>query len=104
MSRAKKPADPAAQTLPLLPLRDVVVYPGMVIPLFVGRDKSIRAVGAAMARATSIELAANGTLRVSAESDHWRRETRRSAAVVRRRLARLLGPDAVRRIVVDGKG
>lgn len=61
------------------------------------------AVGAAMARATSIELAANGTLRVSAESDHWRRETRRSAAVVRRRLARLLGPDAVRRIVVDGK-
>lgn len=62
------------------------------------------AVGAAMARATSIELAANGTLRVSAENDHWRRETRRSAGVVRRRLARLLGPDAVRRIVVDGRG
>ena len=31
---------------PLLPLRDVVVYPHMVIPLFVGRDKSIRALEA----------------------------------------------------------
>lgn len=34
--------------LPLLPLRDVVVYPHMVIPLFVGRDKSIEALEAAM--------------------------------------------------------
>lgn len=36
------------QCLPLLPLRDVVVYPQMVIPLFVGREKSIRALEAAM--------------------------------------------------------
>ena len=35
--------------IPLLPLRDVVVYPHMVIPLFVGRAKSIRALEAAMA-------------------------------------------------------
>ncbi len=35
--------------LPLLPLRDVVVYPHMVIPLFVGRDKSIQALEKAMA-------------------------------------------------------
>lgn len=34
--------------LPLLPLRDVVVYPHMVIPLFVGREKSIAALDAAM--------------------------------------------------------
>jgi ATP-dependent Lon protease len=34
--------------LPVLPLRDVVVYPAMVIPLFVGRDKSMRALDAAM--------------------------------------------------------
>jgi ATP-dependent Lon protease len=34
--------------LPLLPLRDVVVYPHMVIPLFVGRDKSIQALETAM--------------------------------------------------------
>ena len=30
-------------TSPLLPLRDIVVFPSMVIPLFVGRDKSINA-------------------------------------------------------------
>ncbi|WP_043526204.1 endopeptidase La [Litchfieldella xinjiangensis] len=36
------------QSLPLLPLRDVVVYPQMVIPLFVGREKSIQALEAAM--------------------------------------------------------
>ena len=34
--------------VPVLPLRDVVVYPHMVIPLFVGRDKSIQALDAAM--------------------------------------------------------
>ncbi len=34
--------------LPILPLRDVVVYPHMVIPLFVGREKSVRALDAAM--------------------------------------------------------
>lgn len=36
--------------MPVLPLRDVVVYPHMVIPLFVGRDKSIKALDAAMAQ------------------------------------------------------
>jgi len=36
------------QCFPLLPLRDVVVYPQMVIPLFVGREKSIQALEAAM--------------------------------------------------------
>ncbi|MEQ1495494.1 MAG: endopeptidase La [Novosphingobium sp.] len=35
--------------LPLLPLRDIVVFPGMVVPLFVGRDKSVAALEAAMA-------------------------------------------------------
>lgn len=44
--------------LPLLPLRDVVVYPHMVIPLFVGRDKSILALEAAMASDKQILLVA----------------------------------------------
>ena len=37
-----------AEQYPLLPLRDVVVLPHMVVPLFVGREKSIRALEAAM--------------------------------------------------------
>ena len=44
--------------LPLLPLRDVVVFPHMVIPLFVGRPKSIKALEAAMQQGKSIMLAA----------------------------------------------
>ncbi|HET9485339.1 MAG TPA: LON peptidase substrate-binding domain-containing protein, partial [Xanthomonadales bacterium] len=46
MSATQKPTD--SPMLPVLPLRDVVVYPNMVIPLFVGREKSIRALDAAM--------------------------------------------------------
>ncbi len=58
------------------------------------------AVGAAMSRATTVDLEANGTLRVAAVGSHWHRETARSAAVVRRRLAELLGRDVIKRIVV----
>jgi ATP-dependent Lon protease len=46
------------QSLPLLPLRDVVVFPHMVIPLFVGRPKSIKALEAAMEAGKSIMLVA----------------------------------------------
>ncbi|MGB3722467.1 MAG: endopeptidase La [Pacificimonas sp.] len=38
-----------AQTLPVLPLRDIVVFPQMIVPLFVGRDKSVQALDAVMA-------------------------------------------------------
>src|SRR6202162_1743624 len=47
-----------SRVLPLLPLRDVVVFPHMVIPLFVGRPKSIKALEAAMEQGKSIMLAA----------------------------------------------
>ncbi len=50
---------PADQTvLPMLPLRDVVVFPHMVIPLFVGRPKSIKAMERAMESGSHILLAA----------------------------------------------
>jgi len=51
-------ATPIVLTLPLLPLRDVVVFPHMVIPLFVGRPKSIKALEAAMESGKSIMLVA----------------------------------------------
>jgi len=50
--------DPAESLHPLLPLRDVVVFPHMVIPLFVGRAKSIKALEAAMEEGKSIVLVA----------------------------------------------
>ena len=56
------PTEPQAPTdltsLPLLPLRDVVVFPHMVIPLFVGRPKSIKALDAAMESGKHILLVA----------------------------------------------
>lgn len=46
LNSLSKPA--SLQAIPVLPLRDVVVYPHMVIPLFVGREKSIKALDAVM--------------------------------------------------------
>lgn len=51
MSATKNTKDkhsPASKTLPLMPLRDLVVYPHMIVPLFVGREKSVMALEAAM--------------------------------------------------------
>ncbi|MGQ3892209.1 endopeptidase La [Legionella sp. CNM-4043-24] len=61
MSSKNVPAVPESNissALPVLPLRDVVVYPHMVIPLFVGREKSIRALEAAMVDNKQILLVA----------------------------------------------
>ena len=45
--------------LPLIPLRDVVVFPGVVTTLFVGRNKSINALNASLAGEKKINLAAH---------------------------------------------
>ena len=46
------------QTKPLLPLRDIVIFPSMVVPLFVGREKSIKALQGVMKSDKSIVLVA----------------------------------------------
>ncbi len=51
-------SDQQANQLPLLPLRDVVVYPHMVLPLFVGREKSIEALEQAMKGSKQVLLVA----------------------------------------------
>ncbi|HEX3632740.1 MAG TPA: LON peptidase substrate-binding domain-containing protein, partial [Casimicrobiaceae bacterium] len=51
-------AIPELTVFPLLPLRDVVVFPHMVIPLFVGRPKSIKALDVAMEAGKHILLVA----------------------------------------------
>ena len=43
--------------LPSLPLRDIVIFPGMIVPLFVGRDKSIKALNEVMKTNKKIILA-----------------------------------------------
>ncbi|HEX4098150.1 MAG TPA: LON peptidase substrate-binding domain-containing protein, partial [Caulobacteraceae bacterium] len=45
------------RTIPVLPLRDIVVFPYMISPLFVGRDKSVRALEEVMKRDKHILLA-----------------------------------------------
>ncbi len=57
-AKSKSPSAPESTRVPVLPLRDVVVYPHMVIPLFVGRDKSILALDEAMRRDKQILLVA----------------------------------------------
>ncbi|MFN7905706.1 MAG: LON peptidase substrate-binding domain-containing protein, partial [Pseudobdellovibrionaceae bacterium] len=47
-----------SQQLPLLPLRDLIIFPHMMMPLFVGREKSINALEDAMSKQTDIVLAA----------------------------------------------
>src|SRR5579863_8061085 len=54
----KAPPGPKKRTVPLLPLRDIIVFPHMVSQLFVGRERSINALDAAMARDKDIFLAA----------------------------------------------
>jgi len=44
MTQTREPARPGTiDSYPVLPLRDIVVFPHMIVPLFVGREKSIRA-------------------------------------------------------------
>jgi ATP-dependent Lon protease len=65
MSESEIVTEPLS-SIPILPLRDVVVYPHMVIPLFVGRDKSIKALEVAMEQDKQILLVAQ---RSAAEDD-----------------------------------
>ena len=58
--------------LPLLPLRDIVVFPNMVIPLFVGRDKSINALNEVMKKEKKIKIKwPNNTETYASEGDDW---------------------------------
>ncbi len=84
--------------LPLLPLRDVVVYPHMVIPLFVGRDKSIRALEAAMAADKQVLLVAQK----SAAVDEPGRDDVYRVGTVSTILQLLRLPDGTVKVLVEG--
>jgi ATP-dependent Lon protease len=83
---------------PVLPLRDVVVYPHMVIPLFVGREKSIKALDAAMARDKQILLAAQKN---AAQDDPQENDIYRMGALST--ILQLLKlPDGTVKVLVEG--
>ncbi len=84
--------------LPLLPLRDVVVFPHMVIPLFVGRPKSIRALEAAMESGKTILLVAQK----SAAKDEPVSEDLYNVCSVANLLQMLKLPDGTVKVLVEG--
>ncbi len=86
------------QTLPLLPLRDVVVFPHMVIPLFVGRPKSIKALESAMDAGKSILLVAQK----SAAKDEPSVEDMYGIGCVANILQMLKLPDGTVKVLVEG--
>ncbi len=85
--------------LPLLPLRDVVVYPHMVIPLFVGREKSIAALEKAMAEDKQVLLVAQKTPSV----DDPGSEDLYSVGTISQVLQILKLPDGTVKVLVEGK-
>ncbi|MGM0481115.1 MAG: endopeptidase La [Pseudomonadota bacterium] len=85
--------------VPVLPLRDVVVYPHMVIPLFVGREKSIRCLEAAMDTDKKVFLAAQKDASVDepAEDDIYQ------VGTVATLLQLLKLPDGTVKVLVEGQ-
>jgi len=59
------------------------------------------AAGPAMGRAAVLEWSHDGTLRIRARDEAWRREIRRSQPIIAERMSQLLGPDVIRQIVID---
>ncbi|MCH1928978.1 endopeptidase La [Shewanella sp. A25] len=84
--------------LPVLPLRDVVVYPHMVIPLFVGREKSIRCLETAMAQDKQIILVAQR----DAELDEPTKDDIFDVGTVASILQLLKLPDGTVKVLVEG--
>ena len=89
---------PEPITLPLLPLRDVVVFPHMVIPLFVGRPKSIKALEAAMEAGRQIMLVAQK----AAAKDEPHADDMFETGCVSSILQMLKLPDGTVKVLVEG--
>ena len=97
MSDSQEKQEPSNQ-YPLLPLRDVVVFPHMVIPLFVGRPKSIKAMETAMEAGKSILLVAQK----SAAKDDPGPEDMYEIGCISNILQMLKLPDGTVKVLVEG--
>jgi len=85
--------------LPLLPLRDIVVFPGMIVPLFVGRDKSVVALEKAMAADKEIFLVAQ----LDPAEDDPDKDDLYDIGVTASIMQLLKLPDGTVRVLVEGK-
>jgi ATP-dependent Lon protease len=98
-SDEKPEGKPAARNVPLLPLRDIIVFPHMVVPLFVGREKSIAALEEAQARDKTVLLAAQKKARTNEPAPDDIYAVGTLGAIIQ--LLRL--PDGTVKVLVEGK-
>src|SRR3990170_7515691 len=87
------------ESFPVLPLRDIVVFPQMIVPLFVGRDKSVAALESAMAADKSIFLVSQ----LDPAEDDPDRDALYDLGVVATVLQHLKLPDGTVRVLVEGQ-
>ncbi|HEY0626190.1 MAG TPA: endopeptidase La [Allosphingosinicella sp.] len=87
------------ETYPVLPLRDIVVFPHMIVPLFVGRDKSVAALESAMAADKNIFLVSQ----LDPAEDDPDRDALYDLGVVATVLQLLKLPDGTVRVLVEGQ-
>ena len=99
MSIQKESTQILSEGMAMLPLRDVVVFPGMVIPLFIGRDKSVAAMEQAMAEDKHIFLIAQK----SAEIDDPTEKDLHKIGTVATVLQLLKLPDGTVKVLVEGE-
>ena len=86
-------------TKPLLPLRDIVIFPSIVVPLFVGREKSIKALQEAMKTDKSIILVAQK----NSETDNPSEKDLFSFGCLSKVLQLLKLPDGTVKVLVEGQ-
>jgi ATP-dependent Lon protease len=88
-----------SQSFPVLPLRDIVVFPHMIVPLFVGREKSVRALEAVMKDDKQILLSSQ----IDASEDEPDDEGIYRTGVLANVLQLLKLPDGTVKVLVEGK-
>lgn len=91
--------DTVTQQLPLLPLRDLIIFPHMMMPLFVGREKSINALEDAMSKQSDIVLAAQKDAKTNNPDEKDIYQVGTIGTIIQ--LLRL--PDGTVKVLVEGK-
>ncbi len=91
--------DTSSVSYPVLPLRDVVVFPQMIVPLFVGREKSVRALEAVMEENKEILLSSQ----IDPSEDEPSEETIYETGVLASVLQLLKLPDGTVKVLVEGR-